>query len=108
VQGWKIRRFVICKKSRGSLGKDKIDLKMFFELFTCRQASKSTKFTQSAIYKWINNNRYFHHADPSWQNSVCHNLSLNKCCIPVPWEKDKDGKGAAVTLNFSMQSACLA
>ncbi|XP_051571598.1 forkhead box protein J1-A-like [Myxocyprinus asiaticus] len=58
------------------------------------QASKKTKITLSCIYKWITDNFcYFRHADPTWQNSIRHNLSLNKCFIKIPRQKDEPGKG---------------
>ncbi|KAM6403485.1 forkhead box protein J1 [Rhynochetos jubatus] len=58
------------------------------------EASSQPKITLSAIYKWITDNFcYFQHADPTWQNSIRHNLSLNKCFIKVPREKGEPGKG---------------
>ncbi|NXI96083.1 FOXJ1 protein, partial [Psophia crepitans] len=58
------------------------------------EASNKPQITLSAIYKWITDNFcYFRHADPTWQNSIRHNLSLNKCFIKVPREKGQPGKG---------------
>ncbi|KAF5293531.1 hypothetical protein FQA39_LY03016 [Lamprigera yunnana] len=61
----------------------------------CMAMSKSgNKMSLSAIYQWIKENfLYYKKADPSWQNSIRHNLSLNKCFVKVARSKDEPGKG---------------
>ncbi|KAF6023620.1 FOXJ1 [Bugula neritina] len=61
---------------------------------------KKSKITLSAIYSWITDNfMYYRMADPSWQNSIRHNLSLNKCFEKVPRRKDEPGKGGFWRMN---------
>ncbi|XP_072167686.1 forkhead box protein J1-B-like [Diadema setosum] len=63
-------------------------------IWMAMKESKKNKITLSSIYKWITENfKYYQVADPSWQNSIRHNLSLNKCFQKVPRKKDEPGKG---------------
>lgn len=52
------------------------------------------RLTLSQIYKWISDTFSFYNAqDAGWQNSIRHNLSLNKAFIKQERPKDDKGKG---------------
>eukprot|EP00736_Rhodelphis_marinus_P006623 Rmarinus@m.3733 len=71
------------------------------------QAIMSTpdkKFTLSQIYQWIMQTYpYYKTADPGWQNSIRHNLSLNKCFVKVPRSDNEPGKGAFWTIETAFE-----
>ncbi|XP_060522485.1 forkhead box protein D1-like isoform X2 [Cylas formicarius] len=63
-------------------------------LICMAMGKNGNKMTLSAIYHWIRENfLYYRKAHPSWQNSIRHNLSLNKCFVKQARSRDEPGKG---------------
>ncbi|CAF3603882.1 unnamed protein product [Rotaria sordida] len=62
-------------------------------LFALKQSGHD-KMTLQMIYDWVAENfPYFRKMEPTWQNSIRHNLSLNKWFIKVPRTKKEAGGG---------------
>ncbi|KAI8344930.1 fork head domain-containing protein [Blakeslea trispora] len=64
------------------------------------ETSPEKKLTLNDIYRHINAHHPFYQMSRhGWQNSVRHNLSLNKAFIKVPRNDSEPGKGAFWTIN---------
>ncbi|KAF9568853.1 Pre-rRNA-processing protein fhl1 [Mortierella alpina] len=71
------------------------------------QAINSTpqrKLTLNGIYQHITQHYpYYQMAQNGWQNSIRHNLSLNKAFVKVPRSDNEPGKGAFWTIDQSCE-----
>lgn len=62
------------------------------------------RLTLAQIYKWISDTfAYYNCSDHGWQNSIRHNLSLNKALVRQERPKDEPGKGSYWTIKPGLE-----
>ncbi|KAI5651681.1 forkhead domain-containing protein [Phthorimaea operculella] len=83
-----------------------LSLNSYAQLIVQAVASAPDKqLTLSGIYSYITKHYpYYRTADKGWQNSIRHNLSLNRYFIKVPRSQEEPGKGSFWRIDAQSES----
>ncbi|KAI5181512.1 forkhead box protein J1 [Nematocida sp. AWRm80] len=94
--GLNLKDLILCTNDLNGIEKRNDKPPYSYAILIRKALSESSdgQLSLSGIYKWIKDKySYYRTADSSWQNSIRHNLSLNKSFQKVKRPVGKPGKG---------------